>query len=95
MVDPAAVVGMATIGADRLQPCVLELCSFFSQCLCGRFHHKTHLKRFQPELFALRTFLIVCASEVLFGFQVLCQRSRLVPETHAGGLPPRQEDFPL
>lgn len=91
--DPAAVVGVTTIGADRLQPCVLELCSFFSQCLCGRFPHKTHLKRFQPQPFAPRTFWI--ASQVSFVFQVLCQRSHLVPETHSRGLPPGPQGFPL
>uniref|UniRef100_A0A669EKS7 HHLA1 neighbor of OC90 n=1 Tax=Oreochromis niloticus TaxID=8128 RepID=A0A669EKS7_ORENI len=34
-----------TVGAHKLQPCVLELCKFFSQCLCRPFSHKTRMKR--------------------------------------------------
>ncbi|MEQ2190422.1 hypothetical protein XENOCAPTIV_014092, partial [Xenoophorus captivus] len=30
----------------KLQPCVLELCKFFSQCLCRPFSQKTRTKRF-------------------------------------------------
>ncbi|XP_054483566.1 HERV-H LTR-associating protein 1 [Anoplopoma fimbria] len=35
-----------TVGAHKLQPCVLELCKFFSQCLCRPFGHKTRMKRY-------------------------------------------------
>ncbi|CAI5676756.1 unnamed protein product [Oreochromis niloticus] len=35
-----------TVGAHKLQPCVLELCKFFSQCLCRPFSHKTRMKRY-------------------------------------------------
>ncbi|XP_028283394.1 uncharacterized protein hhla1 [Parambassis ranga] len=35
-----------TVGAHKLQPCVLELCKFFSQCLCRPISHKTRMKRF-------------------------------------------------
>ncbi|XP_026230431.1 uncharacterized protein LOC113171909 [Anabas testudineus] len=35
-----------TVSAHKLQPCVLELCKFFSQCLCRPFSHKTRLKRY-------------------------------------------------
>nr|XP_020473360.1 HERV-H LTR-associating protein 1 isoform X2 [Monopterus albus] len=38
--------GPATVGAHKLQPCVLELCRFFSQCLCRPFSHKTRMKRY-------------------------------------------------
>ncbi|KAM6919182.1 HERV-H LTR-associating protein 1 [Xenentodon cancila] len=34
------------IGAHKLQPCVLELCKFFSQCLCRPFNQKTRMKRY-------------------------------------------------
>lgn len=41
-----SVPGAATtVGAHKLQPCVLELCKFFSQCLCRPFSHKTRMKR--------------------------------------------------
>ncbi|XP_029381573.1 uncharacterized protein hhla1 [Echeneis naucrates] len=32
---------MTTVGAHKLQPCVLELCKFFSQCLCRRVDRRT------------------------------------------------------
>ncbi|XP_053186835.1 uncharacterized protein LOC128369783 [Scomber japonicus] len=35
-----------TVGAHKLQPCVLELCKFFSQCLCRPFSYKTRMKRY-------------------------------------------------
>ncbi|XP_037643326.1 uncharacterized protein LOC119498445 isoform X2 [Sebastes umbrosus] len=35
-----------TVGAHKLQPCVLELCKFFSQCLCRPSGHKTRMKRY-------------------------------------------------
>ncbi|XP_076732997.1 HERV-H LTR-associating protein 1 isoform X3 [Maylandia zebra] len=42
-----SVPGAATtVGAHKLQPCVLELCKFFSQCLCRPFSHKTRMKRY-------------------------------------------------
>ncbi|MEQ2163912.1 hypothetical protein GOODEAATRI_001130 [Goodea atripinnis] len=33
----------------KLQPCVLELCKFFSQCLCRPFSQKTRTKRFSQS----------------------------------------------
>lgn len=35
-----------TVSAHKLQPCVLELCKFFSQCLCRPFSPKTRMKRY-------------------------------------------------
>nr|XP_046205914.1 uncharacterized protein LOC124035964 isoform X2 [Oncorhynchus gorbuscha] len=35
-----------TVSAHKLQPCVLELCKFFSQCLCHAYSYKTHMKRY-------------------------------------------------
>ncbi|KAK5860451.1 hypothetical protein PBY51_021926 [Eleginops maclovinus] len=38
-----------TVSAHKLQPCVLELCQFFSQCLCRPFNKtrdKTRMKRY-------------------------------------------------
>eukprot|EP00063_Salmo_salar_P041640 XP_014016475.1 PREDICTED: HERV-H LTR-associating protein 1 isoform X2 [Salmo salar] len=35
-----------TVSAHKLQPCVLELCKFFSQCLCHSYSYKTHMKRY-------------------------------------------------
>ncbi|XP_039978985.1 uncharacterized protein LOC120787415 [Xiphias gladius] len=35
-----------TVGAHKLQPCVLELCKFFSQCLCRPFDRRTRTKRY-------------------------------------------------
>ncbi|XP_031733050.1 uncharacterized protein hhla1 [Anarrhichthys ocellatus] len=35
-----------TVGAHKLQPCVLELCKFFSQCLCRPSGYKTRMKRY-------------------------------------------------
>ncbi|XP_075878352.1 HERV-H LTR-associating protein 1 [Nelusetta ayraudi] len=37
---------VATVDAHQLQSCVLELCRFFSQCLCRASAHKTHTKRY-------------------------------------------------
>lgn len=39
-----------TVSAHKLQPCVFELCKFFSQCLCKPFSHKTRMKRLQIPL---------------------------------------------
>ncbi|XP_041805909.1 uncharacterized protein LOC121615588 [Chelmon rostratus] len=44
--DASASGGVTTVGAHKLQPCVLELCKFFSQCLCRPFSHKTRMKRY-------------------------------------------------
>ncbi|XP_047446011.1 uncharacterized protein LOC125011060 [Mugil cephalus] len=46
--DPATTTATATttVAAHKLQPCVLELCKFFSQCLCRPFSHKTNMKRY-------------------------------------------------
>ncbi|XP_037537337.1 uncharacterized protein LOC119414315 [Nematolebias whitei] len=38
--------GSMTLGAHKLQPCVLELCRFFSQCLCRAFSQKTRLQSY-------------------------------------------------
>ncbi|XP_047197833.1 uncharacterized protein LOC124854447 [Hippoglossus stenolepis] len=35
-----------TVGAHKLQPCVLELCKFFSQCLCRPVSHRTRATSF-------------------------------------------------
>ncbi|XP_055359739.1 HERV-H LTR-associating protein 1 isoform X2 [Betta splendens] len=35
-----------TVAAHKLQPCVLELCRFFSQCLCRPSAHKARMKRY-------------------------------------------------
>ncbi|MEQ2313696.1 hypothetical protein AMECASPLE_004699, partial [Ameca splendens] len=35
----------------KLQPCVLELCKFFSQCLCRPFSQKTRTKRYCDDSF--------------------------------------------
>ncbi|XP_046733080.1 uncharacterized protein LOC124403405 [Silurus meridionalis] len=35
-----------TISTIKLQPCVFELCKFFSQCLCRGFSPKTSLQRY-------------------------------------------------
>ncbi|XP_078143705.1 HERV-H LTR-associating protein 1 [Centroberyx gerrardi] len=35
-----------TVSAHKLQPCVLELCKFFSQCLCRPYSYKTRMKRY-------------------------------------------------
>ncbi|XP_074545196.1 HERV-H LTR-associating protein 1 [Halichoeres trimaculatus] len=35
-----------TVSAHKLQPCVLELCKFFSQCLCRPFSPKSRMKRY-------------------------------------------------
>ncbi|CAJ1072932.1 uncharacterized protein LOC121520548 isoform X1 [Xyrichtys novacula] len=43
---PALGRTTTTVSAHKLQPCVLELCKFFSQCLCRPFGHKTRMKRY-------------------------------------------------
>ncbi|XP_038143403.1 uncharacterized protein LOC119785079 [Cyprinodon tularosa] len=40
-----------TVGELKLQPCVLELCKFFSQCLCRPFSQKTRTKRYCDDSF--------------------------------------------
>ncbi|XP_076838316.1 uncharacterized protein hhla1 [Brachyhypopomus gauderio] len=35
-----------TVSAVKLQPCVFELCKFFSQCLCRGIGHQTALQRY-------------------------------------------------
>ncbi|XP_060761277.1 HERV-H LTR-associating protein 1 [Neoarius graeffei] len=35
-----------TISTKKLQPCVFELCKFFSQCVCRGFSQKTSLQRY-------------------------------------------------
>ncbi|XP_017554629.1 uncharacterized protein LOC108428268 [Pygocentrus nattereri] len=35
-----------TVSAIKLQPCVFELCKFFSQCLCRGYSHKTSLQSY-------------------------------------------------
>ncbi|KAM4556197.1 HERV-H LTR-associating protein 1 isoform 1-T1 [Fundulus diaphanus] len=40
-----------TVGELKLQPCVLELCKFFSQCLCRPFSQKTRAKRYCDDSF--------------------------------------------
>lgn len=32
--------GRATISSVKLQPCVFELCKFYSQCVCRGFSHR-------------------------------------------------------
>ncbi|XP_060899737.1 HERV-H LTR-associating protein 1 [Labrus mixtus] len=45
--DASASLGSTTtVSAHKLQPCVFELCKFFSQCLCRPFSHKTRMKRY-------------------------------------------------
>ncbi|XP_059201275.1 HERV-H LTR-associating protein 1 [Centropristis striata] len=44
--DASLSASMTTVSAHKLQPCVLELCKFFSQCLCRPFSHKTRMKRY-------------------------------------------------
>uniref|UniRef100_UPI0037E7291A HERV-H LTR-associating protein 1 n=1 Tax=Semicossyphus pulcher TaxID=241346 RepID=UPI0037E7291A len=44
--DVSASGSTTTVSAHKLQPCVLELCKFFSQCLCRPFSHKTRMKRY-------------------------------------------------
>ncbi|KAL6467835.1 hypothetical protein MHYP_G00235120 [Metynnis hypsauchen] len=38
-----------TVSAIKLQPCVFELCKFFSQCLCRGYSHKTSLQSYCIE----------------------------------------------
>lgn len=47
--DVSASSSTTTVSAHKLQPCVLELCKFFSQCLCRPFSHKTRMKRFSHD----------------------------------------------
>uniref|UniRef100_A0A3Q1JYG5 HERV-H LTR-associating 1 n=1 Tax=Anabas testudineus TaxID=64144 RepID=A0A3Q1JYG5_ANATE len=49
-----------TVSAHKLQPCVLELCKFFSQCLCRPFSHKTRLKRFSHHQITLSALRLGC-----------------------------------
>ncbi|XP_022534972.2 HERV-H LTR-associating protein 1 [Astyanax mexicanus] len=35
-----------TVSAVKLQPCVFELCKFFSQCLCRGYSHRTSLQSY-------------------------------------------------
>ncbi|XP_070700912.1 HERV-H LTR-associating protein 1 [Pempheris klunzingeri] len=46
LTDASLSGSTTTVGAHKLQPCVLELCKFFSQCLCRPFSHKTRMKRY-------------------------------------------------
>ncbi|XP_042283422.1 uncharacterized protein LOC121907929 isoform X2 [Thunnus maccoyii] len=46
LTDDSVSSSTTTVGAHKLQPCVLELCKFFSQCLCRPFSHKTRMKRY-------------------------------------------------
>ncbi|XP_051269251.1 HERV-H LTR-associating protein 1 [Dicentrarchus labrax] len=46
LTDTSPSGSTTTVGAHKLQPCVLELCKFFSQCLCRPFGHKTRMKRY-------------------------------------------------
>ena len=39
-----------TLGAHKLQPCLLELCKFFSQCLCRADQPRTPQRRYPPQL---------------------------------------------
>ncbi|GAA6069109.1 uncharacterized protein LOC113662132, partial [Tachysurus ichikawai] len=44
-VDPSENLS-PTISTIKLQPCVLELCKFFSQCVCRGFSQKIILQRY-------------------------------------------------
>lgn len=55
---------VATIDTHQLQSCVLELCRFFSQCLCSTSAHKTHTKRFVSPEHLLEVELCVLWSSV-------------------------------
>ncbi|KAM8727511.1 uncharacterized protein hhla1 isoform 3-T5 [Acanthopagrus schlegelii] len=46
LTDVSVSSSTTTVSAHKLQPCVLELCKFFSQCLCRPFSHKTRMKRY-------------------------------------------------
>ncbi|XP_028329043.1 uncharacterized protein hhla1 [Gouania willdenowi] len=37
---------VTTVSAHKLQPCIFELCKFFSQCLCRPFSHQTRMNRY-------------------------------------------------
>ncbi|XP_072220258.1 HERV-H LTR-associating protein 1 [Leuresthes tenuis] len=54
--------GTTTVGAHKLQPCVLELCKFFSQCLCRPFSQKARMKRYcdDSHLWYLKHTFEVC-----------------------------------
>ncbi|KAM4552071.1 HERV-H LTR-associating protein 1 [Odontesthes bonariensis] len=54
--------GTTTVGAHKLQPCVLELCKFFSQCLCRPSSPKTRMKRYcdDSHLWYVKHTLEVC-----------------------------------
>ncbi|XP_036375456.1 uncharacterized protein LOC118771555 [Megalops cyprinoides] len=39
-------ISTSTVSAHKLQPCVLELCKFFSQCLCRAYSTKARMKRY-------------------------------------------------
>ncbi|XP_054877816.1 HERV-H LTR-associating protein 1 [Poeciliopsis prolifica] len=58
---PAPGGDAETLGELKLQPCVLELCRFFSQCLCGPPSRTTRTKRFCDDSFLwyeAQTFLV-------------------------------------
>ncbi|XP_071380858.1 HERV-H LTR-associating protein 1 [Centroberyx affinis] len=44
--DGSVSSSSTTVSAHKLQPCVLELCKFFSQCLCRPYSYKTRMKRY-------------------------------------------------
>ncbi|KAM9439402.1 HERV-H LTR-associating protein 1 [Clarias gariepinus] len=44
--DEDLSVNNPTVSITKLQPCVFELCKFFSQCLCRGFSQKTSLQRY-------------------------------------------------
>ncbi|XP_038575276.1 uncharacterized protein LOC119902943 [Micropterus salmoides] len=46
LTDVSISSSTTTVSAHKLQPCVLELCKFFSQCLCRPLSHKTRMKRY-------------------------------------------------
>ncbi|XP_067109003.1 HERV-H LTR-associating protein 1 [Osmerus mordax] len=42
--DLTSATPTTTVSAHKLQPCVLELCKFFSQCLCRSYGSKTRMR---------------------------------------------------
>ncbi|XP_062413814.1 HERV-H LTR-associating protein 1 [Pungitius pungitius] len=46
LTDTSSTSSTSTVSAHKLQPCVLELCKFFSQCLCRPSGHRTRMKRY-------------------------------------------------
>ncbi|XP_075993673.1 HERV-H LTR-associating protein 1 [Genypterus blacodes] len=44
--DSSISSSSTTVSAHKLQPCILELCKFFSQCLCRPLNTKTRLRRY-------------------------------------------------